>query len=298
MATKAQQRKFFNSADEHQKAIVKIIQELSRSQGIDRTWSDWVEMGALAMANAVDKAQFEKREERYMQIISNYKKDEVQQLAEAFAHLVQCWDKRVAVGDFGDALGSTFMMLDMGNAGTGQFFTPYEVSRVMGGIVMGDSEALAKTVTDRGFVRLLEPACGTGGMIIAAAHAMHEAKINYQEAMHVTAIDVDRRCVHMTYLQLAMLHVPAIVIHGNALSLEEWEHWYTPAHVLGGWNARLRQREVSDAMRKLVEAPAAEGQAHIDHAAADAPAHDVEEPLYELRKAVCHAAAAGQMTLF
>lgn len=298
MATKAQQRKFLNSADEHQMAIVKIIRELSRSRGIDRTWSDWVEMGALAMANAVDKAQFEKREKRYMEIISHYKKDEVHQLAEAFAHLVQCWDKRVAVGDFGDAVGSTFMMLDMGNAGTGQFFTPYEVSRVMGGIVMGDSEALAKTVADRGFVRVSEPACGAGGMIIAVAHAMYDAKINYQEAMHVTAIDVDRRCVHMTYLQLALLHVPAIVVHGNALSLEEWEHWFTPAHVLGGWNARLRQRDALDAMRNLVEAPAAAGQAHLEQPAVEAPKSDIDELPYAMPKAVRQTAAAGQMSLF
>lgn len=298
MATKAQQRNFLNSADEHQMVIVKIIRELSRSRGIDRIWSDWVEMGALAMANAVDKAQFEKREKRYMEIISHYKKDEVHQLAEAFAHLVQCWDKRVAVGDFGDALGSTFMMLGMGNAGTGQFFTPYEVSRVMGRIVKGDSEALAKTVADRGFVRVSEPACGAGGMIIAVAHAMYDAKINYQEAMHVTAIDVDRRCVHMTYLLLALLHVPAIVVHGNALSLEEWEHWFTPAHVLGGWNARLRQRDALDAMRNLVEVPAAAGQAHLEQPAVEAPKSDIDELLYAMPKAVRPAAAAGQMSLF
>lgn len=298
MATKAQQRKFLNSADDHQKAIVKIVQELSRSHGIDRTWSDWVEMGALAMANAVDKAQFERREKRYLEIISHYKKDEVQQLAEAFAHLVECWDKRVTVGDFGDALGSTFMMLDMGNAATGQFFTPYEVSRVMGGIVMGDSDALAKTVADRGFVRVSEPTCGAGGMIIAAAHAMHDAKINYQEAMHVTAIDIDQRCVHMTYLQLALLHVPAIVVHGNALSLEEWEHWYTPAHVLGGWNARLRQREALDAMRRTVETPADAGQADVGQPILDAPKFQIDEPPYAMPKAARQAASAGQMSLF
>lgn len=297
-SSKEQQRKLINSADEHQKAIVKIIQELSRSHGIDRTWSDWVEMGALAMANAVDKAQFEKREKRYMEIISHYKKDEVHQLAEAFAHLVQCWDMRVAVGDFGDVLGSTFMMLDMGNAGTGQFFTPYEVSRAIGGIVMGDREALAKQVADRGFIRVSEPTSGAGGMIIAAAHAMSDAEINYQEAMHVTAIDIDRRCVHMTYLQLALLHVPAIVIHGNALSLEEWEHWFTPAHVLGGWSARLRQREALDAMRNLVEAPAAAGQVHVGQPAVEAPEPQINEALYAMPKAARQAAAAGQMSLF
>jgi signal transduction histidine kinase len=54
----------------------------------------------------------------------------------------------------------------------------------------------------------------------------------------------DVPCVHMSYLQLALLHIPAIVVHGNTLSVQEWSHWYTPAHVLGGWRGRLaRERD-------------------------------------------------------
>ena len=55
MATKSQQRKFIQSADEHQQGIVSILRDLSRTHGLDRTWSDWTEMGALALANAVDR---------------------------------------------------------------------------------------------------------------------------------------------------------------------------------------------------------------------------------------------------
>lgn len=80
---------------------------------------------------------------------------------------------------------------------------------------MGDREALAKQAADRGFVTVLVPACRAGGMIIAAAHAMYDAEINYQEPMHVT------------YQQLALLHMLAIVVHGNARSLQKWEHWLT-----------------------------------------------------------------------
>lgn len=102
----------------------------------------------------------------------------------------------------------------------------------------------------------------------------------------------------MTYLQLALLHVPAIVVHGNALSLEEWEHWYTPAHVLGGWNARLRQREALDAMRRTVETPAAAGQADVGQPTLDARKSQIDEPPYALPKAARQAASAGQMSLF
>lgn len=54
----------------------------------------------------------------------------------------------------------------------------------------------------------------------------------------MTAIDIDPRAVHMAYAQLSLLHVPARLIVGNALSGEIREQWFTPAHILGGW-ARL-----------------------------------------------------------
>ncbi|KAG1244373.1 hypothetical protein G6F65_021842 [Rhizopus arrhizus] len=102
----------------------------------------------------------------------------------------------------------------------------------------------------------------------------------------------------MTYLLLAVLHVPAIDIHGNALSLEYWEHWFTPAHALGGWSARLRQREALDAMRNLVEAPAAAGQAHVGQPAVEAPKSQINEALHAMPKAARQAAAADQISLF
>jgi hypothetical protein len=79
-------------------------------------------------------------------------------------------------------------------------------------------------------------------MVIALAKAIHDLGINYQHHLHVTAIDIDPRAIHMAYAQLSLLHVPAHLIVGNSLSGEIAEHWYTPAHILGGWNARLALR--------------------------------------------------------
>ena len=55
---------------------------------------------------------------------------------------------------------------------------------------------------------------------------MQDAEINYQQHLHVTAVDVDSRAAHMAYVQLALLNVPAVVIVGNTLTLEEREHGY------------------------------------------------------------------------
>ncbi|CUJ61896.1 N-6 DNA methylase [Achromobacter xylosoxidans] len=293
----AQQRRFLNNADAHQKEIVGLLRQVAHTRGIDRVWSDWVEICAIALARA-DLAQQEVREQRYLQVIAQYERAELDKLVQAFAHLVMSYELRVEAADFGDVLGSTFMMLDMGNAGAGQFFTPYEVSRLMGGMMMGDGQALADKADAHGFIRVLEPACGAGGMLIAAAHALHDAGLNYQLCMHATAIDIDQRCVHMTFIQLALLHVPALVIHGNGLTGECREQWLTPAHILGGWNARLRRREAEEGVRPRLQDSVATAQSDAFRDTADDDRSEIEQPLQGISKAVRQAAAAGQMSLF
>lgn len=293
----AQQRRFLNNADAHQKEIVSLLRQVAHTRGIDRVWSDWVEICAIALARA-DLAQQEVREQRYLQVIAQYERAELDKLVQAFAHLVMSYELRVEAADFGDVLGSTFMMLDMGNAGAGQFFTPYEVSRLMGGMMMGDGQALVDKADAHGFIRVLEPACGAGGMLIAAAHALHDAGLNYQLCMHATAIDIDQRCVHMTFIQLALLHVPALVIHGNGLTGECREQWFTPAHILGGWNARLRRREAEEGVRPRLQDSVATAQSDAFRDTADDDRSEIEQPLQGISKAVRQAAAAGQMSLF
>ena len=56
----------------------------------------------------------------------------------------------------------------------------------------------------------------------------------------------------MAYVQLSLAHVPAIIVHGNSLSMQEWGHWFTPAHIVGGWDRRLRAHRQHSAPPALV----------------------------------------------
>jgi len=162
------------------------------------------------------------------------------------------FEDETATGSVSDVLGAIYMMLDLGNDRSGQFFTPAEISKLMARLLVGDGS----DVRERGFLRLNEPACGAGGMVIAYADALQSAGLNYQDSMHAICVDVDAKCVYMTFLQLALLHIPAIVVHGNALSMEQWSHWYTPAHVMGGWRGRLaRERDQTAPQGAPVETP-------------------------------------------
>lgn len=224
----------------HKGELMKAMQRLAGRHDLWRIFSDFVEMAACSIANAVDRGNphRELREARYMEIVKAYKPDELQAFPRMLGHLTEALHVQP-----GDVLGEVFMELDLGSKWHGQFFTPYEVCRVMAAVTMGDTDKLRAQVEAHGFVTVSEPACGGGAMLIAMAEEMRTAGINYQQHMHATVQDLDLKAVHMAYIQLSLLYVPAYVIHGNTLMLEQRSLWRTPAHVMGGWEWRLRRRD-------------------------------------------------------
>lgn len=214
----------------------KLMRQAANRHQLWDVFADFCEMGALSIANAVDLAQREERERRYLDRIKRYEPDEQALFPQMLAALVD----RLEEGP-DDVLGRLFGELELGNDARGQFFTPYELCRLMAGINVGE-KSLDGPIAERGYVTLMEPACGAGAMIIAFTDEMQRHGYNPQQQLHVTAQDIDSRGVHMTYLQLSLLHIPAQIILGNTLALEQREVWYTPAHIIGGWNWKLARK--------------------------------------------------------
>ena len=217
--------------------LSKMIERMAYKYGLHDVFADFVEMAAIAISNAVDKPQFDKREERYMRIVKRYTKDEMQQFPMMLGALV---DELETVG--GDVLGRAFGELEVHNKWRGQFFTPYEVCRLMASVNI-DKTHMDSLIAQQGFVTLNEPTVGAGAMVLAFADRMQDAGYNPQTQLHVTAQDIDPRAVHMAYTQLSLMHIPAVVILGDTLRVEQREVWYTPAHIMGGWSWKLKRRE-------------------------------------------------------
>lgn len=215
----------------HAKTIIKIISENGRRHGNWRAFSDFVEMGAIAISNRCDFPKYDKREERYFEIIKAYTKDEMFLFSEALGALA------LALETPDDILGKVFHELELHNKYVGQFFTPYELCRMMASITIASD--VQEKIQHKGYFTASEPACGSGAMVIALADGLKDAGIDYTQALHVTAVDVDAKCVHMAYLQLSLLGIPAYIIHGNTLTLEEWDIWATPAHIIDGWARKM-----------------------------------------------------------
>ena len=62
--------------------------------------------------------------------------------------------------------------------------------------------------------------------------------INYQKNLLVTANDISDVCAYMTYIQLALYGLPAIVYCGNALTGETRFKMETPLYFLQSWKFR------------------------------------------------------------
>ena len=211
--------------------IVKDIEKAAYEVDTFRFVSDLFECGAIAISNAVDLAQKDKREERYLQIIKSYTPAQQKSLVDIFGKIFALLASVVYDnGPFNDNLGEIFMQCDLKNKHTAQFFTPYHISEFMARVII-DETLVKEKIADDGILTVSDPCCGGGGMLIAALEVLKSLGVNYARNCFMEANDVDLRCVHMTYLQLALAGVPAIVRHQNTLTRECWSVWYTPAYL-------------------------------------------------------------------
>lgn len=218
---------------DYRKEIVKTIGDLGYRHSTWQVFSDFVEMSAIALSNTVDWIHREEREKRYLEIINTYSKSEQQRFPEMLAYLTNAMEDSLALdGGPTDILGQVFHEMELHNKWKGQFFTPVPVCEAMGMMMVGDK---AQMVKEKGFITVNEPCVGSGAMVLGFAKAMKANGINYCSQMVVTAQDIDLKCVHMAYLQLSLYGIPAVVIHGNTLTVEEWSRWYTPVYMLNGW---------------------------------------------------------------
>lgn len=244
---------------ESKKDIIKAIERIAYRHQAWQVFSDWVEMMAVSISNTCDWAHAGEREKRYLDIVKRYSKAEIDEMCRMFALLVEALEEEVQGGGPADILGHVYHALELHNKWKGQFFTPDNVCEMMAEIICpaGKPDAIIK---EKGYITACEPCVGSGAMVLGLARVLKKREINYCKAMVVTATDVDIKCVHMAYVQFSLCGIPAVVIHGNSLTLQEWSRWYTPVYLMDGWLWRqscgnLDKRYADDEALKQIQEP-------------------------------------------
>ena len=216
---------------DHQSELVKLLNQVSPGKRRCDVFSDFVAVCAIWVSVAADPESRREREDEYRQIVARYTEDDVERFARGFAHV----GGGLASG-FCDFLGDAYMAMEIENRQQGQFFTPFDLSLLLAELQL---DGVRKSCEKSGFATFHDPCVGAGSMLIACAKVMRDKGLNYQKQMHAMAIDTDIVAVHMAYIQFSLLHIPAVVIHGNALTGTAHSEWRTPAHVMGLWDRRL-----------------------------------------------------------
>jgi type I restriction-modification system DNA methylase subunit len=227
----ANRSRFPLTSRDARKLLIEELKTMSSDRAIWQVWKDFVECAAIAIRNRVDMRQHQTREEQYKKVCSKYTGYGPHPFAKSFALLTRMFQL-----DVDDHLGSIFMELELGNHWNGQYFTPFEISVLNAHLVGGD---LGSHLATKPFVTACDPACGSGSMIIGFVEVMNEAGYSASTKLHATCTDIDLTAVQMCYMQLSILNVPALVYHGNSLSMEMWDCWPTPTHVVGRWDGQL-----------------------------------------------------------
>lgn len=225
-----------------------------------QVFRDFVEVYAIALANALMVCP--EREKRYQVLINKYREKDRIVFPRLFELLVSVLERHPGE----DFLGQAWMALDGGSAKLGQFYTPASITELLARLGTPEPADLRSKIAETGFITIHEPAAGSGAIVIAQALHLLNAGINYQQHMHVTAWDIDLTAVHMAYVQFTLLHIPAVVVHGNTLTLVEHSRWPTLAHHTGAFEHKLRR---GYALGSLMDEASIEISGH---SAVDAPA--------------------------
>lgn len=188
-------------------------------------FDDFLELAFCALAkttHAPDSPEATALEARYMRLVGAREPEYVRAMPELLALA------EIGLQEPCDFLGVVSGELGALSSQAGQFFTPYEVSSLCARMTL-DAEHISGAIAEKGWVDINEPACGAGGMVLAAADVLAELGFDPATQMRVLAIDVSLTAFRMAYVQLALRGIPATVVHGNTISLESFAEEVTPA---------------------------------------------------------------------
>ncbi|WP_442267629.1 N-6 DNA methylase [Tenacibaculum sp. ZS6-P6] len=154
----------------------------------------------------------EDNEALYMETIKSYTKEELNELAKSLGAL----QLNVFDNPYSDILGEYFTQ-SITKGQNGQFFTPTHVCEMMAQMTVPNLEEEGK--------RILDPACGSGRMPLAAA------KINHKNEFF--GADNDQTCAKMATLNFFLNGLKGEVAWMNSLTMEWYGSWQINMNGLG-----------------------------------------------------------------
>ena len=234
----------------HREKFMELLDTAAQNDSRTKIFNDFLIIAATSLAN-VDKnnSAYKLREKLFLETVAKYDKKIqsvfVDMTAELALALEDCIGQKVLrdnilkldykFGDkkprYQDVLGEIFHKFNLNDQKGGQVFTPQHTGDLMGAVGLTE-EIIQSEIKHNGFIKIREPCCGSGAITLGALNRLLELGINPNYQSLVIASDLDERCVLMSYIQLSLYGIPAIVFQQNAITKEIYsEKWYTPMFI-------------------------------------------------------------------
>lgn len=234
----------------HIKKVMYMIDKLTGNgyRSAESVFVDFLNLSACSYSNVFDLTNKEEREKHYLDIVKKYKKEELNYFSTALGELAMAAEIYLQHGYIKDILGYIYTTGQYYKKAMGQYFTPDNIAIFMTEIINGDFKQLEKEE----FISVSEPTCGSGVMVLAFAQNMLKKEINYQNSMFADAWDLDQTCALMAYVQFSIYNIPAIVTHGDSLSLKAYSKWITPMYFINDFPGKQKRKEMINVLKKLL----------------------------------------------
>ena len=214
---------------DHYNAFKKALQTVSNAHSASDIFRDVCRIFSLSLRGAVtvDKTEKDSIENMYSSLACKYGPDGMKKVRIMFYHLIEALELKRS-----DFLGHVYEDLNATVKSFGQFFTPDSVSAMMARMTFSEKPEPGR------IVKLNDPTCGAGALLIAGAEAFMEAGWRQGDIL-IYAEDLDATACCIVYTQLSLLGYPAIVRHMDSLSMKVYEGpWFTPGYFFHGMPMR------------------------------------------------------------
>ena len=231
------------------KEIIKKFESLEGKKKLHEIFTDFFEISTICIRLATLKLGLVTKEEteglkdltdRFEHIRAGYTEEEYKKLDSIFTDLVKIMDNNVQTKGYVDIISQLYHELGQHSASMGQFFTPTSVAHLTGCMVT-PGEKLLKEYEEHGRIKLCDPACGAGALLIRAVDNAVKLGIPL-EAIDVYGQDLSKDSCNMAYVQLSIYGINAKITQQNTLTLEKFDEFVTPT---------MKIKQTSDYLRRL-----------------------------------------------
>jgi len=196
--------------------FTKTLEPLGRKYDLAKVFNDLLTTSICSFHRTNIQSRLQEKDETnealYMETIKPYKREDLNAFGEALGIL----QLNVLDNPYSDVLGEFFMQY-ITKGQNGQYFTPEPVCEFMARMQMDN-------LKDEGN-RILDPACGSGLMLLSAA------KINH--CNYFFGADNNSTCAKMAALNFFLNGLNGEVAWMNSLSMEWFGGWHINTNGLG-----------------------------------------------------------------